>query len=122
MTPNGLAGSMGLNGMSLLLAIRTKDPKVVVVETHPKVLYWALKQTRHNYASDQAEMERFLCQALEVEFTTANDHEWDAAISAFAAASGVLGRWKNDLHALPTVPEERLIAPCGATNYYWPES
>jgi len=122
MTPNGLAGSMGLNGMSVLLAIRAKYPKVVVVETHPKVLYWALQQKKYNYASGKAEMERVLCQAHQVAVTTANDHEWDGAISAFAAASGVLGRWTNDLHALPMATGERLIVPCGATNYYWPES
>jgi hypothetical protein len=113
---------MGLNGMSVLLAIRAANPKVIVVETHPKVLYWALEQKKYNYASGKAEMERVLCQAHEVAVTPANDHEWDAAISAFAAAGGVLGRWTNDLHALPTIPGERLIAPCGSTNYYWPES
>jgi len=122
MTPNGLAGSMALNGMSLLLAIRGKYPNVAVVETHPKVLYWALEQKKYNYGSGKAEMDRVLCQAHQVAITTANDHEWDAAISALAAAKGVLGRWTNDLHALPTVVGERLIAPCGATNYYWPES
>ena len=37
MTPNGLAGSMGLNGMSVLLTIQRRFPKVIIVETHPKV-------------------------------------------------------------------------------------
>jgi hypothetical protein len=46
MTPNGLAGSMGLNGMSVLIAARRRYPDVTVVETHPKVLYWALANKR----------------------------------------------------------------------------
>jgi hypothetical protein len=121
MTPNGLAGSMGLNGMSVLLAIRSRFPKVVIVETHPKVLYWALEKKKYDYASTKAEMERMLCEAHAVTVATANEHEWDAAISALAAASGILGRWINDLHALPARPGERLMTPCGPTNYYWPE-
>jgi len=122
MTPNGLAGSMGINGMSVLLAMRAKYPRVIVVETHPKVLYWALGQKKYNYASAKAEMEQVLCEAYAATIVTANEHEWDAAISAFAAACGVRGRWTNDLHTLPTGPDERLVMPCGATNYYWPES
>ncbi len=80
MTPNGLAGSMGLNGMSLLLAARARNPNVVVVETHPKVLYWALRQKKYNYESEKTEMERVLCQSHEVTVSTANEHEWDGAI------------------------------------------
>jgi predicted nuclease with RNAse H fold len=121
MTPNRLAGSMALNGMSVLLAIRKKFPNIVIVETHPKVLYWALAKKRYDYVSAKADMERMLSEALGATVATANDDEWDAAMSAFAAASGVLGRWTHDLHALPTSPSERLISPCGKTNYFWPE-
>jgi hypothetical protein len=103
MTPNGLAGSMGINLMSVLLAMRAKYPRVIVVETHPKVLYWALEQKKYNYASAKSEMERVLCEAHAVMIATANEHEWDAAISAFAAACGVRGHWTKDLHTLPTI-------------------
>jgi predicted nuclease with RNAse H fold len=121
MTPNGLAGSMGLNGMSVLISARTKNPDVFVVETHPKVLYWALTKKKYNYHSMRADMELMLCEAHAVALTTANEHEWDAALSALAAARGYLRTWRVDLHALPTVAGERLISPCGQTNYYWPE-
>src|SRR5713226_8231318 len=40
MTPNGLFGSMGLNGMSFLISARHRFPDVPITETHPKVLYW----------------------------------------------------------------------------------
>jgi hypothetical protein len=122
MTPNGLAGSMGLNGMSVLIAARRRYPDVTVVETHPKVLYWALANKRHNYESTREDMERMLCEAHAATLTTTNEHEWDAALSALAAARGYLAQWTADLHALPTGRGEQLIAPCGATNYYWPES
>jgi len=122
MTPNGLAGSMGLNGMSLLLSVRAKNPSITVIETHPKVLYWALKKKKYNYAGDNEDMDRVLSDATGIAVKTSNEHEWDAAISAFAAVNGLLGCWTNDLHALPTGSTERLVTPCGATNYFWPES
>jgi len=122
MTPNGLAGSMGLNGMSVLLATRSRLPDVMIVETHPKVLYWALANRKHNYQATRDQMESMLCEVCAVTLETANEHEWDAALSALAAARGFLGEWTTDLHALPTRSGERLISPCGRTNYYWPES
>lgn len=39
---NGLRGSMGLNGMFVLLRLRNKSGDLYVTETHPKVLHWAL--------------------------------------------------------------------------------
>lgn len=122
MTPNGLAGSMGLNGMSVLIGARRRWPEVVIVETHPKVLYWALAAKKYDYQSTREDMERMLCEAHAATFTTANEHEWDAALSALAASRGLMSDWSADLHALPTEPNERLISPCGKTNYYWPES
>ncbi len=122
MTPNGLAGSMGLNGMSVLIATRWRLPDVMIVETHPKVLYWALANRRYDYQATRNEMERMLCEACAATLTTANEHEWDAALSALAAARGLLGEWTTDLHALPIGRGERLISPCRRTNYYWPES
>lgn len=112
---------MALNGMSVLISLRNKNPDVRVVETHPKVLYWAMANKKYDYRSMRADMERMLCQALAVSLTTSNEHEWDAALSALAAARGYLGAWTTDLHALPVEEGERLISPCGRTNYYWPQ-
>ena len=122
MTPNGLAGSMGLNGMSVLITARDRNREVLIVETHPKVLYWALAHKKYDYGSTREDMERMLGDAHAVPLTTANEHEWDAALSALAAARGFFGQWTTDLHALPTGQGERLINPCGRTHYYWPES
>jgi len=121
MTPNGLAGSMGINGMSVLVATRRRLPEIRVVETHPKVLYWALARRKYSYAASSSDMDAMLGEAIGAECRTSNDHEWDALLSAFAAARGIQGRWTNDLHALPTGLDSRIISPCGTTNYYWPE-
>jgi hypothetical protein len=108
--------------MSVLLATRCRLPDVRIVETHPKVLYWSLANRKHDYQATRDEMESMLCEVCALTLKTANEHEWDAALSALAAARGVLGEWTTDLHALPTRSGERLINPCGRTNYYWPDS
>ena len=121
MTPNGLFGSMGLNGMAVLIAAGQKFPDVVITETHPKVLYWQLSSKKYEYQTSKAAMDGVLTAALGISVEAATEHEWDAAVSAFAALSGILGNWTHDLHALPTEKGERLIRPCGSTHYFWPE-
>jgi hypothetical protein len=121
MTPNGLFGSMGLNGMAVLIAARQKFPDVVITETHPKVLYWQLSSKKYEYQTSKVAMDGVLTAALGISVEAATEHEWDAAVSAFAALSGLLGNWTHDLHALPTEKGERLIRPCGSTHYFWPE-
>lgn len=121
-TPNGLYGSMGLNGMAVLIEARRLQPNLLITETHPKMLHWGLsKGVRYNYRNDHARMNDLLAVAIGVDVAPNNEHEWDAAISAFAALEGVGGHWTNDLHARPTSASERLIWPCGKTHYYWPE-
>ena len=51
---------------------------------------------------------------------TSNDHEWDAAISAYALLMGITGAWKTDLHELQPEDNCRIVKPCGKTFYYWP--
>jgi hypothetical protein len=112
---------MGINGMSVLVATRRRLPQIPVVETHPKVLYWALARKKYSYAASSSDMDAMLGEAIGAKCRTSNDHEWDALLSAYAATCGIQGRWTNDLHALPAALDSRLIAPCGTTNYYWPE-
>ena len=120
-TPNSLFGAMGLNGMATLLAVRLKRPDTLITETHPKVLYYHLSGEKYDYAHDKIAMDAALAAALGVTVTPATEHEWDAALSAFAALEGVEQRWPNDLHRLATETGERLVSPCGITHYFWPE-
>lgn len=121
MSPNSLFGSMGLNGMGALIAARHKFRDVLITETHPKVLYWHLSSKKHEYLASKAEMDDVLSRRLNVPVATANEHEWDAALSVLAALNGLLRYWTQDLHALPISEGERLITPCGETHYFWPE-
>jgi hypothetical protein len=119
-SPNGLFGSMALNGMGVLIALRQQSPGLFVTETHPKVLYWHLAGKKHEYQTAEGTMDALLSEALPLEKIPATEHEWDAGLSAVAALRAVRGAWHRDLHALPVVDGERLICPAGVTSYSWP--
>jgi hypothetical protein len=121
MTPNGLFGSMGLNGMSVLISARRRFPDVPITETHPKVLYWQLCRQKYDYEHAKSQMDAVLARALGTPAAPVTEHEWDAGISALAALEGVAGRWTHDLHKLPVSAGQGVVAPCGSTNYFWPE-
>jgi len=120
-SPNSLYGSMGLNGMSVLMALKSQYPEVSITETHPKVLYRALMGNKYDYAHSHNKMDAFLSKIIGRKVSTENDHEWDAAISVYAAFQGLTGKWSMNLHSLPLSSSERLIKPCGDTAYWWPE-
>jgi len=90
-------------------------------ETHPKVLYYALTQKKYNYNENSNEMDRYLSTQLDgLDLRTSNEHEWDAAVSAYALFMGITGMWKYDLHKLAIENNERIVKPCGKTFYFWP--
>ena len=112
---------MGLNGMSVLMTICKQFPNAMVTETHPKVLYWHLAQQEHAYSVNKAAMDCVLSTELGIRVESANEHEWDAGLSALVAVKGRSNVWTRDLHRLAPNPSERLITPCGRTHYFWPD-
>jgi hypothetical protein len=120
-SPNGLYGSMGLNGMAVLLSARLRHPNIAITETHPKVLYWALTKKKYDYAGNSRSMDSELSSWLACDVETSNDHEWDAAVSVFAAVMGLSGRWTRDLFTEETPESGRLLFPAGQASYWWPE-
>lgn len=120
-SPNSLFGSMGINGMSVLISLRGKFREIPVSETHPKVLYYAMSGNKYKYSSSSVEMDRFLSVAMECDIKTENDHEWDAVISVYALYQGIVGCWVHDLHQLPSESQEHMVKPAGETQYWWPE-
>lgn len=122
MSPNALSGSMGINGMSVLIETAKMSNDITLSETHPKVLYYALIRKRYDYDKNHVEMDDFLSKRiLGLNVKTSNSHEWDAAISAYALMMGITGMWTCDLHKLKLENNYRLVQPCGKTFYYWPE-
>jgi len=121
MSPNSLSGSMGINGMAVLIALRKAQPDLVVSETHPNVLYRALTGRKYDYKSNSSDMDAALARWLDVDVLTSNDHEWDALVSAFAVLKGMSGDWTHDLFEEQADRDGRIIWPCGQTKYWWPE-
>lgn len=120
MSPNTLSGSMGINGMAVLIKAATIRQGVVLSETHPKVIHYALTGQKYDYKQNHSVMDLFLTKAFGgLTIKTSNDHEWDAAISAYALLEGMTGSWARDLHTLET-GSGRMIYPCGKTYYFWP--
>lgn len=120
-SPNGLYGSMGINGMAVSISLRRTDPHLSISETHPKVLYRALEHKKYDYKSHSNEMDFALSRWLDLDVRTSNDHEWDAVVSAYAALQGVTGGWTHDLFEDQIEKDGRLVWPCGKTNYWWPK-
>jgi len=121
-SPNGLYGSMALNGMSVLNSICRPSTKVQITETHPKVLYWALTGTKYNYQERSQLMDSQLSEWLGCQVKTKNDHEWDAAVSVYATICGLDGSWTHDLLTETAGSNGRLVFPQGKTTcYWWPE-
>ncbi len=120
-SPNGLFGSMGLNGMATLVCVRKVHPDLYITETHPKVLYWHLTRDKYDYTSRKTLMDGWMGTCLGLTIEPANEHEWDAAISALAVLESLREEWTRDLHALEGSAEDRLVQPCGRTHYFWPD-
>jgi len=119
-SPNSLFGSMGLNGMSVLIALKEANPDLIICETHPKVLHYEFDEREYDYLSNHQSMDTLLSNIFETNIITKNDHEWDAAVSVHAVTQGLQQEWETDLHTLPCSDKERLIKPCGDTHYWWP--
>ena len=122
-SPNSLRGSMVINGMALILAVRNKWPSTVVSETHPKVLCLALsnkaygKNTLHRRNTALVGWQGIPALTKLPE----NDDEWDALASAYSLWAGIIGLWPENLHARSR-DDDSIVRPAGYTAYFWPKA
>jgi hypothetical protein len=109
---------MAVQGMALAIRVRERWPGIQLNETHPKLLYYAL--TGNRYPKFETGFATWLCRQFtpQIDVEMANDHEWDALISAWGTWSGMTGRWSKDLMS----GVDNLILPAGSTTYFWPDA
>jgi hypothetical protein len=121
---NSLYGAMPINGAVVMRALGEDNESVTIVETHPKVLYYALTGNVYDYALQANAMIQILTEWIGLgELIVDSEHGWDALVSAYAAREWHNERWTHDLHQLPPRDNEELIPVCGGiARYAWPEA
>jgi predicted nuclease with RNAse H fold len=118
LSPNGLYGSMGTGGMALALRLRERWPKILLNETHPKVLAFALRRKRHTDVDPRAAI-AWLTQYARLDLTcVGNGHELDAILSAWATREGLSQGWCD---LVPGTDDRMVLFPAGTVTYLWPE-
>jgi len=118
--PNSLRGSMVIGGMIVESWFYSRYPKALISETHPKVLYFALKNQKYDWKQSSREMSDFLSEQLGISFDARDEHQFDSAMSCYAVFQYLRGDWKKNLHADFANTCESCIEPFGESIYAWP--
>jgi hypothetical protein len=113
--PNSLYGAMAIGGMALALRLRETWPEIILNETHPKVFLHAHWRERYNLETLSATIQRF-ADRVEIECAFQSEHEFDAALSAWARREGLMGGWIDIIGN-----NAALLFPAGPARYLWPE-
>lgn len=123
---NGLYGSMAVQGAVLAHRLRECWSNIRLTETHPKVLWHHLFE-RTPYPRDWREgvpvaASNWMASEHLDQILVADDHQFDALMSAWAAGKGFGGHWSRDLVAMDAVGQiGRNVSVVPNINYYWPE-
>jgi len=116
-SPNALYGAMALQGVLLAIKLKLVYKDLVLNETHPKVQYYSILQTKYNWNANNTSMSSWLLQRIGISnIVINNDNEWDALFSAWATYMGVHKLWTKNLSRT----YKSLYYPAGVSNYYWP--
>lgn len=122
-SPNSLRGAMATGGAALLVHMKDRWARdsTNITETHPKVLYPVISEHVYNWKEGREAMVDWIAGYFDMEAIPANDHEFDAALSAFAALQGYLGTWTLDLHRSGDGDRRDIVEYVGPTHFWWPE-
>jgi hypothetical protein len=121
---NGLYGSMSVQGAVLAGRLRQAWPSIFLTETHPKVLWTALGLGRRYPRGlvDQRAAVEWSEYARVLKLNIVDDHQLDAALSAWAAERGHSGAWPRDLTQIPARHQRsENISVVSDVRYCWPE-
>ena len=100
-SPNSLYGSMTVGGMAVKSWFFYEYPKAVISETHPKVLYFALKKQKYDWVNARkGDGGLFVGKTCRTSCEPHNDNEFDSTLSCYVVLEYLRGNWKNDLHAM----------------------
>lgn len=115
---------MAVQGATLAVRLRTLWPDLLLTETHPKVL-WEQVAKGEAYPREVSKSHAailWLTEALEAQISPANEHEFDALLSGWAADRACRGMWKFDLTTIPAQGQKSPnVSLVDNVHYFWPE-
>ncbi|MGH6890819.1 MAG: hypothetical protein ACREEP_01035 [Dongiaceae bacterium] len=115
LSPNSLRGAMTVGGAALAIRLRQEWGGIRLNEAHPKALYSWL--TCRAYSDDPKHALAWLKERYSISAARANDHEFDALLSAIATREALLGNWRD----LAKVCDDHVF-PIDSVTYLWPAS
>ena len=102
--------------MGLAIELRRTWPTIRLNETHPKVLFRALRGEKYVLQQLSDAVQWFKVKsALNFADKIDNDHQFDALLSAWATREGYTQGWQELAE-----PRADHIFPAGEANYLWP--
>jgi predicted nuclease with RNAse H fold len=119
MASNSTFGSMAIQGMAMAVRLRDRSDQVILNETHPKVLYYALSRQKYSFPGPNNQMVDWLKKTAAINEmpNSLTEHAWDAAISAWITYQGYKTGFSSDLMSKTNNP----ILPAGKVHYHWPD-
>jgi Protein of unknown function (DUF429) len=115
-SPNALYGAMTIGGMGLAIELRRTWPAIRLNETHPKVLFRALRGKRYVLRQLSDAVQWFASHSkVDLADRIDDDHQFDALLSAWATREGYTQGWQDLAE-----PRADHIFPAGKVNYLWP--
>ena len=115
---------MAVQGATLAVRLRTLWPNLLLTETHPKVLWEQVAEGEvyPREVSNSHPAILWLTEALEAEISPANEHEFDALLSGWAADRACRGMWKLDLTTIAAQGQKSPnVSLVDDVDYFWPE-
>jgi hypothetical protein len=116
--PNSLYGAMAVGGVGLAIRLRERWPSMALTETHPKMLFHALRGSRYRVADLESAVRWFVEKHGLPTAEKMDEHQFDALVSAWAAREGPIRQWRDLCE--PRSPD--VIFPVGVVSYLWPVS
>ncbi len=112
---NFTPGALLVQGIALGTMLRQAWPAIQLVETCPRLLYYAMVNTIPNWDAAAVEWAEAKI-GLPSGSTISSQSEWSALVSAWVGRMGHSQTWRQDLRQR----SHFAVEPAGPVSYWWP--